>query len=206
MSRAPSFRSFIASWRFLGLMALLGLVLALSLSFLTPLQYSSSVRIMITQTNASGIDPYTALKFTERIASSLSELLYSSSFATNILGQAKDFNANYFPQDEYAKRTAWRKAIETTVTPGTGIMLITAYNPNKTQASILADAAARELAIQTPNYFGYNVRVQVIDTPLNSRWFTRPDFLKNGAFGLVIGLLIGCIWVIGKKRKGAPLV
>ncbi|MSR85140.1 hypothetical protein EXS71_01740 [Candidatus Uhrbacteria bacterium] len=183
-------------WRSLCVTALLGGCLALLFSLTIPLQYSSSIRVFISQLNANGLDPYTALKSTERIATSLSELVYTTIFYQDVITQSQGFDANYFPADEYAKRKLWKESIVTSVTPGTGIMTVTAFHPNRGQARIMVDAAAKELALQAPNYFGANVRIQVIDSPLNSRWFARPNLLMNGLFGALIGLLFGLIWVV----------
>lgn len=200
MSSVPSLRQLLSAWRFLVIVTFLGACLAIGLSFITPLQYSSSVRVLITQNNAGSTDPYTALKFTERIASSLSELLYSSAFANNIITKNQEFDATYLPVNEYEKRKAWRKMIETGVEPGTGIMTITAYHPNRDQARILVGAASQEITVQAPNYFGYNVRVQVIDAPLDSRWYTRPNFLKNAVLGMAMGFLLALIWQLGFRQ------
>lgn len=202
MSHALSSRGVASAWRFITSTTILGTLFAIAFSLLIPLQYSSSVRLLITQINASGTDPYTTLKFTERIAGSLSELLYSSSFANNIISQAKGLSVQAFPIDEYQRRKQWQKSIETSVTPGTGIMVISAFQPTREQATALVEAASRELTLQTPNYFGSNVRVQVIDAPLPSQWIARPDFLKNGLFGAVIGFMLSLIWVLGKKKEG----
>ena len=201
MSHALSTRGWVSHSRFLISIMILGAFIAIVFSLLVPLQYSSSVRLLITQASAVGTDPYTAIKFTERIASNLSELLYSSSFANNIIGQSKGLDPNTFPKDEYQRRKQWQKTIETSVTPGTGIMVITAYQRTREQATVLVDAAARELSLQAPNYFGSSVRVQVIDAPLPSRWIARPNFIKNGIFGAVVGFLLGLMWVLGKKEK-----
>jgi uncharacterized protein involved in exopolysaccharide biosynthesis len=189
------------TWRWLALTSVLGIFFAVLFSFATPLQYSSSVRVLITQPNVTGLDPYTALKSTERIAGSLSELVYSTTFYNNVVSQAQGLDATYFPTDEYAQRQAWRKTVATTITPGTGIMNVTAYHPNRQQARILVAAVARELAVEAPNFFGYSVRVQVIDSPLDSRWFARPDFVVNGFFGLFIGLLLGIAWILVRGRS-----
>lgn len=185
---------FSRSWKLFLLAALGGGILATLFSFVSPLRYGSSVRLLVTQTNAIGLDPYTAVKSTERIAANLSEIVHTSTFAGNVIMRAQGFDAAYFPLDEYAKRRAWSKALSTSVVAGTGIMELTAYHPLREQARLLADAASQELAVQAPNYFGYNVRVQVIDPPLDSRWFAQPSFVRNGVFGFIFGLLLGMIW------------
>ncbi len=184
------------------LTSILGAILALCLSFLQPLQYASTVRLLITQTTSSAVDPYSALKFTERIAGSLSELLYSSTFANNILQSAKGLDQSYFPQTEYNKRKLWQKTVEAGVSPGSGILTVVAYHPRRDQAKIIVESASRELTLQAPNYFGNNVRVQVIDAPLDSRWYAKPNIPKNVFLGFGVGLFIGLAWLLTRPRRG----
>jgi len=182
------------------LVTLLGAVLALAFSFAQPLRYSSTERVLITQTNIGGMDPYTAIKSTERIAQNLSEIIYTSSFFNAVMAKA-EVDTNYFPQDEINKRKKWHDTIETSVSVGTGVMSIVAYHTNRDQATELAIRVAQELANLAPNYFGYSVRVQIIDDPLPSRFFAKPDFIKNGVFGLLVGFLLSTAWVLGKRHQ-----
>lgn len=200
MARQNYIRLILRSWRQLTLTTLVGLVLALAFSLVQPLQYSSTVKLLITQTNVTGLDPYTAIKSTERIAQNLSELIYTSAFFDAVVDH-ESVDATYFPVDEIKKRKKWRKTIETSVAPGTGVMGITAYHTDRNQATTLAVRTAQELAVQAPNYFGFSVRVQVIDAPLPSRFFARPDFITNGLFGAIAGLLIGLAWVLWKVKE-----
>lgn len=177
-------------------LALVGGVLGVLFSFLLPFQRASTVRVFITQPNAAGLDPYTAIKSTERVASSLSELIYTTTFFDNVLSQTKEIDATYFSQDEQDRRKLWRKTIETSITPGTGIMAVTAFHVDPSQARLIVDGVAREMATQTPTYFGYNIRVQIIDAPLDSRWFARPKFFENALIGGVIGGLLGMILIL----------
>lgn len=188
------------SWKQLTVLTLLGLVLALALSLVQPLQYSSSVKMLITQTNPTGLDPYTAIKSTERIAQNLSELIYTTAFFDSVTADAS-IDSTYFSTDDIKKREQWERTISTTVSPGTGIMTVTAYHSNRGQAQVLAVSTARELSVQAPNFFGFSVRAQVIDAPLQSRYFARPNFLVNGAFGAIVGLFIGLSWVLWRVRE-----
>jgi len=180
-------------------MTVLGAVLALGFSFLQPLRYSSTERLLITQTNAAGLDPYTALKSTERIAQNLSELIYTTSFFNAVMSRAQ-IDPAYFPTDEAQKRSKWRNTIETQVSAGTGIMTVVAYHTDRAQVADLVVRTAQELVNITPNYFGYAVRVQIIDDPLTSRFYTKPDFLKNTMLGAIAGFLLGTAWVMGRQR------
>lgn len=199
MARLSFIQLTARSWKFLIVTAVLGALFAALLSLSLPLEYSSAVRVLVIQPSATGFDPYTAIKSTERIATSLSELVYASTFFDNVMRQGQGFDPSYFPSQENDKRKLWRKALQLDVAAGTGIMTITAYHPVREQARILVDGVAKELALQTPNFFGSNVRVQVIDSPLDSRWFTRPNFALNGSFGAFIGLLLGLAWMLWRS-------
>jgi capsular polysaccharide biosynthesis protein len=199
MARPNYIRLIMRSWRQLALTTLIGLVLALAFSLVQPLQYSSSVKLLITQTNTTGLDPYTAIKSTERIAQNLAEIIYTSAFFDTVVNDGA-VDSGYFPADEINKRRKWRRTVETSVSPGTGIMSVTAYHTERNQATTIAVLTAKELAVQAPNYFGFSVRVQVIDAPVPSRFFARPDFATNAVFGAVAGLLLGLAWVLWKVK------
>ena len=192
-------RVYLRGWKAILIFSLLGVLLAFLFSIIQPLRVSSEVRLLITQTNATGVDPYTAIKSTERIGQNLSELVYSSSFFNAIMNQ-EGIDRSYFSTDEIDKRKEWREAIDVVVTPGTGVMTITAYHKDRAQAAALSVAVAKELAEQAPNYFGYSVRVQIIDDPLPSRFFAKPDFLTNSLMGLVIGFLLGSAYVLARMK------
>jgi len=188
-------------WKLILGTAFMGLLLALAFSLLTPLQYSSTVRLLISQPASTSLDAYTVLKSNERIAQSLSQLLFTSTFFENILSQAEGVDTSYFPMDELKRRQLWQQSVETGVEPNSGLMTVTVYHSNRDQARTLVNAAAEELTKQAPNYFGFSVRRQVIDRALDSRWFARPNFMTNGLFGLSIGLLLGVAWVLVQKPR-----
>jgi len=195
-------RLFVRAWKPIAFLTLLGGLLALGASFTQSLRYSSTERVLITQTNATGLDPYTAIKSTERIAQNLSEIIYTSSFFNAVMAKAQ-VDASYFPQDEIDKRKKWQQTIETEVVPNTGVVSIVAYHPSRDSATELAVRVAQELQTVTPNYFGYSVRVQIIDDPLPSRWFAKPDFLRNILAGAAIGFLLATAWVLGRVKSVA---
>ena len=180
------------------LMAVLGGILALLFSFALPWQFSSTVRVLVTQPNTVGLDPYTAVKTSERIATTLSEIVYTSHFFENVMLQAKGFEQGFFPIEERAKRRAWRKIVETKMSLGSGIMSVSTFHHDRGQARILVEAVARELAFEAPNLFGYNVRVQLIDAPLDSSWIARPNFFQNIFWGIILGLFFGSAWTFAR--------
>ena len=205
MAPSNELRAFTGSWKFLFLLALVGGALAVLVSFISPLCYSSTVRVLVTQSVASDVDPFTAMKSAERVAGNLAEILHTSTFMDKILSDAPGFDASYFPSDDYSRRKLWTKTLESSAEPSTGFITIVTYHPDPAQAKILADAAAREIAAQTSSYFGDSVKAQQIDAPLNSRWIARPHFLRNALYGMIAGFLAGLAWVLIKtvrKKQG----
>lgn len=201
MPRLTPISALARGWKLILGVALLGALMALAFSFTQPLQYSSTIRLLITQPSSTSLDAYTVLKSNERIAQSLSQLLYTSTFFENILSQAQGVNVAYFPQDEISRRKLWQRSVETGVEANSGLMTVTVYHPDVNQARALVNAAADELTKQAPNYFGFTVRLQVIDTAINSRWFARPNFVSNALFGLFLGILVGTAWVLVRKAE-----
>jgi capsular polysaccharide biosynthesis protein len=194
-------RSLLASWRALVGLGIAGALLALAVSFLQPLQYNSTVRLLITQPGSVNVDAFTVLKSNERIAQNLSQLLRTSTFFENILAQAQGVDVDYFPAAEYERRAAWNRAISTSVDTGSGLMTVSVYHRDVTQARSLVVAASNEIAKQAPNYFGSAIRVQVIDSPLDSRWYARPNFMNNAVYGLFTGIMLGILWSLLRKPE-----
>jgi capsular polysaccharide biosynthesis protein len=181
--------------------AVLGALAGFALSFLSPLEYSSSVRLLITQPNAVNVDSFTVLKSNERIAQNLAQLLGTSSFFDNIVGQAENYDRSAIPQNEYDKRKFWNRSVSVGVEAGSGLMTVTVYAPQVSQARSLVWAASNEIAKQAPNYFGSTVRVSVIDAPLDSRWYARPNIPMNAAYGAVVGGMLTIAWLLLRRTK-----
>jgi len=194
-------RSLLASWRALVGLGITGALLAFALSFLQPLQYSSTVRLLITQPGSVNVDAFTVLKSNERIAQNLSQLLRTSTFFENILAQAPGVDAEYFPSEEYERRRTWNRTVSTSVDTGSGLMTVSVYHRDVAQARSLVIAASNEIAKQAPNYFGSAIRVQVIDSPLDSNWYAKPNFLNNAMYGLFTGIMLGILWSLLRKSE-----
>lgn len=179
--------------------ALLGMIFMASLSFALPKHYSSTMRLLVVQANVAGLDPYTAMKSTEQIAMNVRELVYTSLVANRVLSETDGLEGGYFSENEYNRRKEWQKSIEIGLVPGTGILTVAAYHPDRAQARLLVEGVARQIIEQAPN-FGYNAQARVIDTPLPSRWFAKPDLLVNAMFGGIIGIFLALLSFFSAER------
>lgn len=178
-----------SGWLTILLSGIIGMALAVVLSFLRPLEYSSTTQILITQ-ELGAVDAYTASRSAERIADDLANIVYTSTFFDKVLASGYNVDSTYFSTDATKRRTEWQDAVNATVSRSSGLLSITAYHPDVTQAQELAQAVAYVLTTQGWTYTsGGNITVQVVDEPLNSRYPVRPNLLINGLSGLILGLL-----------------
>lgn len=176
---------------------LLGLILALIVSFVQPLKYSSTVRLLILQNVGSGVDAYTASRSEERIADNLSTLIYTSTFFDQVMNAGFDIDQTIFSVDPTRQRKEWGRTVKATVTRGSGLLSVTAYHQDVDQAEQLVRAIAFVLTDRVGEYTsGGNVSVRLVDEPLNSRWPVKPNVLVNLLSGFVLGGFVGVTFVL----------
>ena len=188
--------------RFIMAIAILSAVAALLVSAFFPLKYSATTRLLIIPKSSLGVDPYTAVKSAERISENLAQIVYTTSFFDRVTRAGFSLDLSAFNNaSEIQKRKLWEKTVAPEVLSGTALLGITVFNADKEQAKNWASAIAYTLQTQGFEYTGGNVDIKIVDTPILSRWPVKPNFLMNGFLGLLIGGLLGMIWVAGKYAK-----
>lgn len=188
--------------RTIGAFALLGLVVALLVSLLQPLKYSSTVRLLVRQDIGTAVDAYTASRSEERIAEDLATVVYTTTFFDDVINAGFSIDGTYFPEADYKRRREWSRTLDATVTRGSGFMTVSAYHTDVEQAEQVVRAVAFVLTQNAGDYTsGSNITVKLIDAPLNSRWPVRPNLLANGLSGLVLGGLFGIGFVLVQYEK-----
>jgi len=186
----------------IGAFAVVGLVAALLLCLVQPLKYSSTVRLLVMQDLGSTTDAYTASRSEERIAENLSTIVYTTTFFDEVMGAGYSIQERYFPTKDYKKRQEWAKTVDATIARGSGLMTITAYHQDVSQAEQIARAVASVLTDKADEYTsGGGVQVKLIDAPLNSRWPVKPNILANAVSGAVLGGLAGIGFVLMQYEK-----
>jgi len=192
----------VRGWATIVSMAFVGLVIALLVSFLQPLKYSSTVRLLILQENASSLDAYTASRSVERLAENLSTIVYTTSFFDQVMSAGFDIDQSIFPDREDKKRRTWEKMVSASVSRGNGLLSLTAYHVDVDQAEQIVNAMSYVLTQQATSYLsGGDISVRVVDTPLNSRWPARPNIPANAFSGLVLGGLAGVGYVLLQAER-----
>jgi capsular polysaccharide biosynthesis protein len=202
MSQPNYLRDLLYSWHTVVMFALLGLVLALIISFVQPLKYSSTVRLLILQDIGGGTDAYTASRSEERIADNLSTIIYTSTFFDQVMDAGFSIDERAFPEDPSKRRKEWGKTVSATVARGSGLLTVTAYHRDVEQSEQLVRAIAFVLTARVGEYTsGGNVEARLVDEPLNSRWPVKPNVLVNLLSGFVLGGFVGIAFVILQTER-----
>src|SRR5690242_8833843 len=86
-------------WKQVLAFALVTAVAGMGISFLFPLQYSSTMRMLVIQKQLSSADPYTAIKASERISDNLGQIIYTTSFFDKVMGAKFNVDQSIFKAD-----------------------------------------------------------------------------------------------------------
>lgn len=202
MSQPNYLRDILHNWHTVAMFGLLGLVLALIISFVQPLKYSSTARLLILQDVGAGTDAYTASRSEERIADNLSTLVYTSTFFDQVMDAGFSVDESIFPDDPSRQRKEWGRTVKATVARGSGLLSVTAYHRDVAQAEQLVRAIAFVLTDRVGEYTsGGDVLVRLVDEPLSSRWPVKPNVLVNILSGFVLGGFVGVAFVILQTER-----
>lgn len=186
----------IRNWRLIAFTGALGMVCAVLLSFVQPLEYSSTTRLLIT-VELGTADPYTASRSAETIADGLANIVYTSTFFDKVMSSGYPIDEGYFSDDAIKRREQWMDAVTVSVSRSSGLLTVKAFHTEVDQAEELARAVAYVLTTQGWSYtYSGNIAVQIVDEPLNSRYPVRPNLVVNGLSGLVLGFLAGAGYIL----------
>ncbi|MBI2475261.1 hypothetical protein HYV69_02420 [Candidatus Uhrbacteria bacterium] len=195
-------RDLTNAWQTIIMFGLLGLVLSLIISFVQPLRYASTARLLILQNIGTQVDAYTASRSEERIAENLSTIIYTSTFFDQVMDSGFNIDEDAFPTDDVQSRRAWKKTVSATVSRGSGLLTISAYHQDIKQAEQIVRAVAFVLTNRVGEFTsGGNVQVRLIDAPLNSRWPVKPNVLANILSGFFLAGFVGIAYVLLQSER-----
>lgn len=195
-------RIFVQNRRRLILCSLVGLILGVALAFLFPLEHSATSRLLIIPSATLGVDPYTAIKSAERISENLAQIVGTSSFFEQVLRTRNQFQldtSRFENITERQRRKEWEKMVSPQPLSGTSLFAVTVYHTDREQASRWSEAIDSVLASRGFEYTGKDTQIKIVDTPVVSRFVSRPNFPVFGFLGLALGAFLGAIWTLGKQ-------
>lgn len=189
-------------WFTISLFALLGLILALVVSFLQPLKYSSTMRVLVLQPASTSADAYTVSRSEERLAENLSNVIHSTTFFNQVLDSGFSIDQRTFPLEDAKRRRAWARTIDATVARGSGMMSLTAYHEDVRQARQIVQAVTQVLSVHAVEYTSAtNLQIRPVDDPLDSRWPVKPNIISNALSGMVLGAFAGIAFLLAQTER-----
>ena len=196
MSEINIFSLIKAKKKLILLVTLLFVVIAMAVSLVQPLRYSSSLRLLVVQKAGLNSDPYAMSKANDYLSQLLSKVSYSNLFLSRVLATDSSIDSAYFGTSAKERAKAWDRTITVKSVKETGIITIEAYQPSREQAEKIARSIALTLMTQHANYHGMgdNVMIRLLDEPVTSTYPDQPNLLANFLISLFAGLAFGLAW------------
>lgn len=187
------------------------LLVCLVFTIFQPFLYSSSVSLLVIQRSSISMDAYSALRSSERIGDSLSQIVYTSTFFDQVMDSGYPIDTSVFSEKENKKREQWAEMVDTQVNRGTGLLKVSVYHEDKNQALMISKAVSYVLIAYGMDYVGASdAELRMVDSPLLSNWPVKPNVFLNIFSGLALGFLTSVVYVVlldktltEKKQKKA---
>lgn len=176
-------------------------IVAAAVSLLFTLEYRADAQVLIMSKSRYGVDPYTAVKSSERVGENLLQVVKTNDFFLKVMNQpgyAID-KSRFENVSERVKRERWQKALSVSVVYGTGVLNVSAYNKNKASAEQLASAAAQALVDSGWEYVGGDVGFKLVNQAVATNYPVRPNLLLNAILGFVVGAVLMSILVLRRQ-------
>lgn len=190
----------IRHWKEILFFALLGLALSAVLSFLRPLEYSSSAKFLVQQKNAPQ-DAYAAIKSIETVTDTLTQVIHTTAFFNAVLAADPRIRIDYFKTKEARRRKQWQSMVDAHILRGTGFLQVYVYHTDSREARKVLQAVSDVLIGQGWQYVSTDIKVTVVDSIIESSYPVRPNILANAFSGLVIGSFLGAVYALGRERR-----
>lgn len=176
---------------------LLFLALTAVLTFIQPFKYSSQTKILVVQTAPDGIDPYQVAKANEYVANTLSKVIISNSFFSEVLNTGFNINKSYFPVDPRKQLIEWKNTVSANSSNNSGIIDIIVFHRDKYQADQIIRGINTVLKEKHQYYHGSGdqVNVRIIDQPFSSNFPVKPNIPVNFATGIALGLIFALSYI-----------
>ncbi len=186
----------------IALTGLISALLFLLVSLLFPLKYRADSQLIVITKGESGVDAYTAMRSSEKIGESLMNIVETNDFFAKVASNLEDdqLKERFSGVSEQERRKRWREAVDANLNYGTGMLTISTYDQDTSQARKLNKKVLGTLLNQTSEYIGQKVNLKVVNPPLVTQYPVKPNLLVNTAVGLLVGIVasFGYLWF---KRK-----
>jgi capsular polysaccharide biosynthesis protein len=191
----------------LGSITLFMLIATVAIAFQT-FKYSSDSQLLVIQERQGvTVDAYTASKSSEHLSRVLASVVTSNSFFNKVITTSPTLNTGYFGSTPKEQIKQWRKTVSAKNVNDTGIISISVYHPDKTEAEKIAGAVNYVLMTQHSAYDGAGdvVKLRLIDQPVTSSYPVNPNIPMIGGLAILLGFVTSLIYIylLGEDKTPA---
>lgn len=194
-------RSFLRQWKLILIVGIIVGAASVAASFLFKFEHRADAQVLIISKTRTGVDPYTTVKSAERVGENLAAVMETTDFYDKVKAQTGftiDWS-RFTDLDERKRRRLWAREIAASVTYGTGILNVSVFSPNPSDALQLAGAASRALVEHGWEYVGGDVTIKQVNSPVVTLWPARPNLILNGIVGFAAGALLAGLFAVARK-------
>ncbi len=168
-------------------------------TFVQPLKYGSTSRLLVVQNLPIGTDPYAISRSNEMITNVLAEVLESDSFYNQVINSEYNIDRSYFRKDNDSRKEMkkWASTVEAKALKDRGMIDIKVYHPNRYQVNQIAQAINQVYQTKNSNYHGLGnmVSIKVINKPYVSNWPVKPNIVLNYVLGILFAIMISLVYI-----------
>ncbi len=188
-------------WKFVILLSLICALIAGLSSLFFPLEYRADAQVLIISKTRFGVDPYTVVKSSERVGENIVQVMKTSDFYEKVfsLDEYSLDNSSYVDVTEKIKRKRWIQAMQPSVVYGTGVLNISTFSTDKTEAAKLGAASARALELFGWEYVGGDVTFKTVNLPVVTNYPARPNVLFNALLGFFVGGILISLLIVWRR-------
>lgn len=160
-------------------------------------KYSSKSQLLVVQEYDRTVDAYTASKSNEYLSSVLANVVTSNSFFTKVMESGFDINQDYFGSNNKDQMKEWNRTVTAKSINDSGIISITVYHPDRSQAEKIDRAINHVLMTQNTAYHGAGdaVKVRLIDQPITSTLPVKPNIILIIGLAIALGFITSLIYI-----------
>lgn len=179
-----------------GILALF-LILAIGFIAVQRFKYSAESQLLVVQESRGFVDAYTASKSSEHLSSVLASVVSSNSFYTKVVTTSPSINTAYFGATPREQIREWGHTVKAQSINDSGIIAISVYHPDKTEAEKIAGAVNYVLMTEHSAYDGAGeaVKVRLIDQPISSSFPVKPNVPLILLTALVLGGVFSLMYI-----------
>lgn len=168
-------------------------------TFVQPLNYGASSRLLVVQNFPVGTDPYAISRSNEMITNVLAQVLKSDSFYNQVINSDYNIERSYFRENNDSRKEMkkWSSTVDAKVLNDKGMVDIRVYHPDRYQVNQISQAINYVYQTKNADYHGLGnmVSIRVINRPYVSNWPVKPNIVFNYSFGFLLAFLISLVYI-----------